>query len=85
MLMQVICSKASIFTFRHKVIALNGVFSLLAHRKNFIPILLPILLKYEVFLHSIFHADYKRVSSIDHGEQHVPSAQTSLCLSLVVI
>ena len=46
--MQVLTTRASAFGFKHKIIAITGLFSLVAHRKNFIPILLPILLSYEV-------------------------------------
>lgn len=48
MLIQVLTTRASVFGFRHKITAINGLFSLIAHRKNFIPVILPILLQYQV-------------------------------------
>lgn len=54
MLIQALCSKASIFSFRHKIIAVNGLFSLMTHRKDFIPVLLPVILQYEVAFHRGF-------------------------------
>lgn len=47
-LVQAFTTKASVFTFKHKIIAINGLFSIITHRKNFIPIILPVLLKYKV-------------------------------------
>ena len=49
--MQVLTTRASVFGFKHKIIAINGLFSLIAHRKNFIPI----LLSYEVWLFLLLH------------------------------
>lgn len=56
MLIQALCSKASIFSFRHKIIAVNGLFSLMTHRKDFIPVLLPVILQYEVPFIAVFDA-----------------------------
>ena len=49
--MQVLTTRASVFGFKHKIIAINGHFSLIAHRKNFILI----LLSYEVWLFLLLH------------------------------
>lgn len=48
LLSQALTTKSSTFGFRHKVIAINGLFSLISHRKNFIPLLLPQLLQCNV-------------------------------------
>lgn len=47
MIIQAFMTKASVFTFKHKVIAINSLFSIITHRKDFIPIILPILIKYK--------------------------------------
>ena len=46
-MVQALLTKASSFTFKHKIIAINGLFSIISHRKDFIPILLPLLLEYK--------------------------------------
>ena len=49
MIIQAFLTKASVFTFKHKVIAINSLFSIITHRKDFIPIILPLLLDYKVY------------------------------------
>lgn len=46
-IIQAFLTKASVFTFKHKIIAINSLFSIITHRKDFIPVVLPLLLKYK--------------------------------------
>ena len=78
MLIQALCSKASVFSFRHKIIAVNGLFSLMTHRKNFIPVLLPVVLRYEVRVAALADVDFQQRAALRDRQQHAPSAETPL-------
>ena len=75
-LMESFTTRASVFSLRHKVVATDGLFSLLTHRKDFLPLLLPPLLQYTVGLISRQPAALQRHAATPPPRPLPPPAET---------